>query len=352
MRKLIFKLHLYSALVAGAVLLVIGISGCLLVFELSVDRWVDKSIAFVEPRGTPIPLGQIAQTVTSTFPGKQILEFDLGGPDTSVIVRLNGPVRVFVNGYSGEILGTRDGEPASYWLRHIHRELAAGAVGTNIVRLATMIMILLAFSGLYLWWPIKRVTVKWSSTWRRINFDLHHAVGFCASLFLCVIAVTGLIKGFNDDLLPFFDRITGDPAPKREQPSASDGSGSKATLDEAIATARAQLPGAMIARITPPKVKDGSIVITMKYPDDSTVPGRSWVVVDQYNGRVLARQDARTAAAAAKIPILNRAIHVGGIYGVSTRIVAFLTSLAMLVQLATGVLMWWRWSLVKLSEPR
>ena len=80
----------------------------------------------------------------------------------------------------------------------------------------------------------------------------------------------------------------------------------------------------------------------MKYPGDSTAPGRSWVVVDQYTGQVLGSQDARTAPAGAQIPIVNRAIHVGGIFGVPTRILAFLTSLAVLVQLVTGLAMWWR----------
>ena len=80
----------------------------------------------------------------------------------------------------------------------------------------------------------------------------------------------------------------------------------------------------------------------MKYPGDSTAPGRSWVVVDQYTGQVLGSQDARTASTAAQIPIVNRAIHVGGIYGVPTRLLAFLTSFAIIVQLVTGTVMWWR----------
>jgi uncharacterized iron-regulated membrane protein len=85
----------------------------------------------------------------------------------------------------------------------------------------------------------------------------------------------------------------------------------------------------------------------MKYPGDSTAPGRSWVVVDQYTGQVLGSQDARTAPAGARIPIVNRAIHVGGIYGVPTRILAFLSSLAVIVQLFTGLLMWWRKGSIK-----
>ena len=80
----------------------------------------------------------------------------------------------------------------------------------------------------------------------------------------------------------------------------------------------------------------------MKFPGDSTAPGRSWVVVDRYSGAILGSQDARTAPLAAQIPIVNRAIHVGGIYGVPTRILAFLSSLAVMGQIVTGLVIWWR----------
>jgi uncharacterized iron-regulated membrane protein len=186
--------------------------------------------------------------------------------------------------------------------------------------------------------------VKWRASWSRINVELHHAVGFFTSAFVCIIAITGLVKAYGDELQPFFNRMTGAPATTRALLSTppSQGPVARITLDDAIAAAKTQLPGATIARITPPKVRNGSILVTMKYPGDSTAPGRSWVVVDQYTGQVLGRQDARTAPTGAQIPIVNRAIHVGGIYGVPTRILAFLSSLAVVVQLVTGTWMWWR----------
>ena len=42
MHKTILNLHLYLALAASLFLLVICVSGCLLVFELQVDRWLDR----------------------------------------------------------------------------------------------------------------------------------------------------------------------------------------------------------------------------------------------------------------------------------------------------------------------
>lgn len=341
MRKTLFNVHLYTSLISGLILLVICLTGCLLVFEVPMDRWLDPKVSFVEVRDASVPFAQIMATLKVTFPKQQVTEMDLAGPGTSVIAKLTGDTRVFVNPYTGEIIGTRQGQPPSYEVRHVHRELLAGNTGAQIVRITTFLLLLQSITGLYLWWPLRRMKLNWSAPWQRINFDLHHSIGFFTSAFVCVIATTGLIKAYGDELQPLFNRMTGEPATTRALLSTPSANGPVA-MDVAIAAAKVQLPGATIARITPPKVKNGSILITMKYHGDSTAPGRSWVVVDQYTGQVLGSQDARTAPAGAQIPIVNRALHVGGIYGVPTRILAFLASLAVVVQLITGLTMWWR----------
>jgi len=180
-----------------------------------------------------------------------------------------------------------------------------------------------------------------------VNFDLHHTVGFFSSAFICVLCITGLLKAYGDKLQPFFDHATSSPVLTRDVPSKPPALLSTINLDEAVATAKLQLPGASLARIVPPKGKTGSWVVQMKFPDDSAMPGRSWVVIDQYSGAVLSRLDARTAPAGSKIPIVNRAIHVGGLYGVPTRILAFASGLAVLLQTVTGFIMWWRKRTIK-----
>ena len=177
MRKTIFNLHLYTSLASCLILVVVSITGCLLVWELTMDRWLEPKISFVAPAGEPIGFAKITAILRSTFPAQQITEFDVGGPDTSVIAKVSGhnqAFRAFVNPYSGEILGLRSGEAPSFWVRHIHRELLGGVVGMQLVRIATFLVVFQSLSGIYLWWPLKRLKVKWSGSFRRVNFDLHH----------------------------------------------------------------------------------------------------------------------------------------------------------------------------------
>jgi len=343
LRDTLLKIHRYVALGVSLILLVVGTTGCLLVFELRMDRWLDPDVSYAASQAPPIPIAQVLASVEGKFPGQKITEINPGAPGESTMVRTSGGLRVFVDG-SGKILGTRTGEPLSFWVRHVHRELIGGKAGAFIVNIASALLVLQSLSGLYLWWPLKRVGVKWDASWTRVNFDLHHAVGFFSSALVCVIAVTGLIKAYGDQLQPFFDRVTNSPAMTRalssKRPAGT--TVSRITVDDAVASAKSQLPGAAIGRIAPPKGKDGSWVVTMKFPGDSTAPGRSWVVVDQYSGQPLATLDSRTAPLGSRIPIVNRAIHVGGLYGWPSRLLAFLTSLAVLIQTISGFWMWWR----------
>jgi len=342
MRRLVWRLHLWCALAGGLVLLVIGITGCLLVFELSMDQWLDPGVFSVAPQGRTVPFAKLVDRVHSAFPAKRITQVNLFGAKNSVEIRVAPDTRAYLNPYTGALVGTRTGEPPSFWVRHIHRELAGGKTGQAIVRVASFIVLFQSISGLWLWWPLKRVKVNFAGSWRRIHFDLHHSVGFFSSVLLFILAGTGLVKSFGDQLQPLFDRMTGEPAAVRAAVVHRAPGAGPIGFDRALAIARETLPGARPARITPPKSAADPVVITMKFPGDSTAPGRSWVVLDPYSGQVLASQDARHAPAAAMIPIVNRAIHVGGFAGAPSRILAFLVSLALLVQIVTGFVMWWK----------
>jgi uncharacterized iron-regulated membrane protein len=337
-RKPIFKLHLYAALVSSLFLLVVASTGCLLVFELKMDRWLDRGVSYVSPTNQPVSYDRILALVRDAFLASQVTEIDVGQRDESVIAKTSAGFRVFVNPYTYRIIGTRSGEPPSYWLRHVHRELAGGKTGAAIVNLVTLLLIFQSVSGIYLWWPLKRTQVKFGASLRRVSFDLHNAIGFFSSVFIFMLASTGLIKSYGDQLQPLFDRITGAPAMTRAL--ASNPSGAQIGMDQAVAAAQRELPGAAVARLTPPKGEFGSYLVSMKFPGDSTAPGRSWVVIDQYSAKVLGSQDARTAPAGAQVLIVNRAIHVGGLYGVATRILVFLVSLGVILQTLTGIVLW------------
>ena len=82
--------------------------------------------------------------------------------------------------------------------------------------------------------------------------------------------------------------------------------------------------------------------VAFRYPEDRTPGGRSRVYVNQYDGSVLQVESARTTAAGTRLVILNRAIHTGDLFGLPTKALMSLASLAVVAQALTGLMMWWR----------
>jgi len=61
--------------------------------------------------------------------------------------------------------------------------------------------------------------------------------------------------------------------------------------------------------------------VRMRFPEDRTPGGRSWVSIDQYSGKVLVAQNSRTAPLAVRASLMNREIHTGDVFGTPSRIV-------------------------------
>ena len=87
---------------------------------------------------------------------------------------------------------------------------------------------------------------------------------------------------------------------------------------------------------------NGVYFIRSRYPEDLTPGGRSQVVVDQYSGKVLFTLGSRSAPAAVRMVIATRALHTGDIFGIPSKILASLASLMAVLQLLSGVVMWWK----------
>jgi uncharacterized iron-regulated membrane protein len=80
----------------------------------------------------------------------------------------------------------------------------------------------------------------------------------------------------------------------------------------------------------------------MKFPEDRTPAGRSRVVIDPYNGRVLWVQNTRQVPLGTWLWNQNRSLHTGDQFGWPSRLLACLASAMLVVQVYTGFTLWWR----------
>jgi len=344
-RKLIFKIHLFIALTIGTFLVLLGTTGSIIAFEPELDRLLHPHLSYASPGSEALSLGQISDAVSRHFVGEPIVAFLLpSSPDFSAQVVLPSGI-VYVNQYTGEILGVRTrGQTFLGFARALHVRLATGDVGKDILKWSAVAMLFSLASGLYLWWPLKRVRIRGGWRHRRFWFDLHHALGVFSLFPLLVLAVTGTIIGFEDQATRFINKLSGSAMLNIPQTGARTEPTRGAipiTPDEAVAIARAEMPGAIPYRVQMPRF-GGLYRVSLRSSQDKIMGDRNSVAVDPHSGAVISSIRSGDSSIAQRILAANEAIHTGNVFSLPSRILVCLTSITLPLQAFSGLLMWLR----------
>ena len=346
MRNTLIVLHRWLALIVGIVLALVAASGAALVFEGAIDRALNPGLWRVTPGATPLRIDSLVTLVEAASHGAKVGSVGFPSAADQAWTMNAGPVTTFVDPYTGRINGTRTAAQGQATLArrlHVfHVELMAGKAGRSIVGAVTAVALFLLVTGVVLWWPDKLLRIHTRASWKRINFDLHHALGIFAAPVLIIITASGLIIHY-DALTKLVLSLDAAPAPRPPaQPAAPAGPRITARLsfDTIAAHARGALPGAELRSIGIGGAKN-PIVAGLRYPEDRTPGGRSRVFIDRYTGAVLATISTRTAEPGTRIDNLKRSLHTGDVLGKPSEAVWLVAALLMVSQVVTGALMWW-----------
>ncbi len=341
-RKIIFNLHLIIALAAGAFMVVLGVSGSIMEFEPELDRLFHPRLSYITPETHVLSLREMSDAVSRTFPGEPIVAYL-----PSLSPRLSSQVLLprgiaYVNQYTGQVLGVRErGQTFLGYVRAIHTRLGRGDLSRSVLKWSGVAMLLSLASGLYLWWPIKRVRIRGKWGGRRLWFDLHNAIGILALLPLAILAATGTVLGFEDQLAPVIYKLTRSSPMEatRMAPPVPARGATSITPDDAVEIARSCMPGAIPYRVQMPKY-GGFYQIALIYPQDKVAGDRNLVTIEPYGGRVIAMSRSSDLSRGDRILAISEALHTGNILGMPGRVVAWLVSTLVLLQAASGLLMW------------
>jgi uncharacterized iron-regulated membrane protein len=340
-RRLILSVHLFTALVAGALIVILGATGSVMEFEPELDHLLHPHLSYINPGMRVLSLREIGDAVSRRFNGEPVVAYQPSlSPDLSSQVLLPSGV-AYVNQYTGEVLGMRSrGQTFLGYARALHLRLASGDFGRNVMKWSGICMLLSLASGAYLWWPIKQVRIRrWSGA--RFWFDIHNAIGIFSLLPLAMLAATGTVLGFEDHIAPMIYKLTrSSPIPASRAVVREPAPGAaQITPDEAVAIARVHVPGAVPYRVQMPNY-GGVYVVALLYPQDTVAGGDNLVALDPYNGNVVSLSRSSDLSRGDRLLALNEAIHTGSILGMPSRIAAWLASTTVIVQLCSGLLIW------------
>lgn len=156
-RNIAFSVHRYVGLFAGLILVIVGLTGSLLVFEHELDDWnIQQRFGHVIPQEQKLSVGAIVNTVKATYverPDWKIGQVQMLPNQEFYTVRLNRPDEtqweVFVNPHTGKIMGDRQRETALFSrILDLHYQLLAGETGRQAVGVAALLLCVLSFTGL------------------------------------------------------------------------------------------------------------------------------------------------------------------------------------------------------------
>jgi uncharacterized iron-regulated membrane protein len=341
MRKHLLFIHLAAAQIAGLFLIILGGTGCIMAFESELDRLLNPGLFHATPGTTPLPIAAIRAALAASYPQDHFSYLAIPtGPDETYAVQAHGQ-QIFINGYTGAVVGTRPLPTLLNQIHTLHLSLFMGRTGALLMGIAALMLLLLIATGLVLWWPGKRFAVNLHAAPARVIADSHHAAGIASAAFLVVLAITGAAITWNDSWAPWAFRVLGTAPPVRDLPSTVLPGAHAISAEEAISAARRALPGAVPFALSLPATA-GAYHVALRFPEDLTPGGRSWVNVDQYSGAILSVTSSRDPLAATGLVNLNRALHTGDVFGLPSKTVASLASLVLVLQVLSGWFMWWR----------
>lgn len=224
-----FKIHWILGLGAGLVLSIVGVSGAALTYEKEILQLINKSTisVTVPEHGKKLPLDRLLAQVQEELK-KPINAVALSSdPKASMSVTVPGEganarrgVTHYVNPYTGEILPQIQGRAFFVFMQDLHRRLTYGNVGKQIVGASSIILLVLVFSGIYLYWPRirrsfgKSLTFSVKSKGRYLLYSMHSAVGMWVTLLYVLAVLTGLYWSY-DWYRAGLHSISGVPAPVR-----------------------------------------------------------------------------------------------------------------------------------------
>lgn len=216
MKKIFKKIHLWLSVPFGLIISIICLTGATLVFEKELTRAGNPHLYTVEYKEGSKPLKPseiIARISQQTGDTLKISSLQVAGnPKEAWMVSFTnaGQRQLSVNPYSGEINGWVEGNSFFQTVRKLHRWLldapaqkGASSTGKTIVGITTLLMVVILISGIVLWWPRtrkslqNRLKVSCTKGPFRFWYDSHVSLGFYVTIFLLVMALTGLTWSFR-----------------------------------------------------------------------------------------------------------------------------------------------------------
>jgi len=217
-RRALFQVHVWSGIAAGLYVLMMSVTGSVLVYANELYELATPQPILSKASGPRQTDDQLAQAARDLYPAYRVVKIGRAlNPDQAVDVWLGKGDEVkqrLFDPRSGIDLGNSVSK--SIWmiskLLDLHDNLLAGRTGRKINGAGAGALLVLAMTGLVIWWPgiqswRRSLTLGRGAGWKRSVWHLHSMIGFWSAGFILIFGASGVYLGNPQAFQDLADRI-------------------------------------------------------------------------------------------------------------------------------------------------
>jgi len=387
-RSVCLKLHRWFGLLSAIFLIIVSLTGSLIAFNEELDIWLNPQLFLISPDSSvmldPVSLfKKVSENIPKNY---QIVDMPLFfEPGKSVYFSANGnseqfaPLQIFVNPHNAEVLGQRiwgelsiDKKDLMPLINRIHYSLALDSIGSYILGITALFWTLDCFVGFYLTLPKKSSPTnsslfsrtswlqRWQKAWGiklnssfiRLNFDFHIALGLWTWLALLMFAWSSVAFNLSKEIYnPVTNFLFGMESINTLEISQNNANFSKMSWQDALKTGRdlisKQAQENHFDIIREDTLTYNAMGNTYQYLLKSSLDNSKWattkVIFDASDGHLINKE---WPGGHEKLgDVITRWLiwlHMAVVFGTAMQIFVCLIGLAITVITLTGVYIWWK----------
>jgi uncharacterized iron-regulated membrane protein len=351
LRKALFQIHLWSGIALSAYVIVIALSGAILVFEDELTATtLPPGLSRFDPAHT-LPIPEVMARFGQVCPGCVANTIDTPSPIVPAyrILATTAAHRelAFV---ADPVTGNMHVYPRTWvnWVHDLHLYLLLGSAhGEQVNGVGAVVLLILSITGILLWWQglknwSRGLLIAWRSNWRRVNFDVHHAIGFWTLGIVLWWSISGIYFAWYRQ----FEAAVNAIAPLRGMippglPPLGN-SNVRAPLDSILASAQHASPQGRLFALSDPSLRGSLVYAQMDLRAPGDFAHRDIVAIATGDARILSVWHYGSNQTLGDwIMWSMHPLHFGTIWGLPFKILWFFLGISLAILTATGLLMYW-----------
>ena len=364
-KKVIFWSHLTIGVTAGAVILILSITGALLTYEHQIRSWSLSQTYSLEPSDESqkeLPLIEIINIANASFDNREINALIVTPQATDPITISYGKGNyIYINPYSGEVMGDHKQGPHNFfdliWRWHRWFDMSDDTIsyGRAITGAANLGFIFLIVSGFYQWFP---KIFNWFLLRKKLFFNKqalnnskmrdrnwHDVLGIWSALPLLIITLTATTFYYSwaQDITNWLtdESIDSSISQPIKKPLITY-SGQSQSLEELLVIVKQQSTEWKTISIQDPSDNSFATSFTIDKGNSRQPQKKSTVVLNNFTGEVIKWEPFSKKSKSSRWESYIRYLHTGEALGWLGQTIAGLVSLFTCILVWTGLALSYR----------